>query len=75
VTLLVPDSVAVRRVRQGTLSGATFKRIKKKSRKHYLRTDLRTLKVQCFQIEGELIGSCSNHWWDEECLQEFGLKI
>jgi len=65
--------VAIRRVRQDALSVATFNGMK--NRTCYLRTDLRTLKGWCFQIEGELSGSCSNHWCDEECLQEFGWEI
>ena len=71
--LVVLYSVAIWRVRQDALSVATFNRMK--NRKHYFRTDFRTLKVRCFQTEDELSGSCSNHWCDEECVQEFGWEI
>lgn len=48
VILVVLDSIAIRWVKQDTLSGATFNIINK-NRKHYLRTDLCTLKVLCFR--------------------------
>jgi hypothetical protein len=73
VILVVLYSVAIRWVRQDAVSVATFNRIE--NRKHYLRTEIRTLKVRCFQIEDELSGSCSNRWCDEECVQEFGWEI